>query len=202
MEQGQREWQTWCRGLAEGDNQVAAEFWNRYGGRLHRLAQKNLAGRLQQRLGPEDVVQSVCRTFFRRIKAGEFKFDDSDSLWRLLCAITLTKIRLNVRFHLRQKRGVDQEQSIEAASDYSRAPMHQLRAHEPSADELVEFEEQLENLLSGLDIEEQQMVELKLQHCTNHEIAQHLGCSERTVRRILKRIQSRLRQMLVEDLPA
>lgn len=201
MDKGEQEWKSWCRQLADGDNQVAADFWNRYGERLHRLAQKHLTGRLRQRLGPEDVVQSACRTFFRRIQEGEFTFEDSDSLWRLLCAITLTKVRMKARFHLRQKRSVGQERSIDTSSGDRHIPAQQLEAREPTVNELLEFEEQLENLLNGLDVEEQQLTELKLQQFTNHEIAQRMSCSERTVRRILKRVQSRLRQTLEEEPP-
>jgi DNA-directed RNA polymerase specialized sigma24 family protein len=39
-------------------------------------------------------------------------------------------------------------------------------------------------------------VDLKLQEHTNGEIAQKTGCSERTVRRIVQRVQSRLRDIL------
>ena len=43
--------------------------------------------------------------------------------------------------------------------------------------------DELARILSALDPEEQQMVDLKLQEHTNSEIAQQTGCSERTVRR-------------------
>ena len=46
--------------------------------------------------------------------------------------------------------------------------------------------------MASLDEEERRFVDLKLQQCTNLEVAARLGCSERTVRRILKRVQSRL----------
>ena len=41
---------------------------------------------------------------------------------------------------------------------------------------------------------EQQIVLLKLQRHTNEEIADQLACSERTVRRLLQRVQTRLTQ--------
>ncbi len=43
------------------------------------------------------------------------------------------------------------------------------------------------------------MVDLKLQEHTNEEAARLLGCSERTVRRILKRVQSRLTRAFEAD---
>jgi DNA-directed RNA polymerase specialized sigma24 family protein len=40
------------------------------------------------------------------------------------------------------------------------------------------------------------VVDLRLQECTMEEMAERLGCSERTIRRILKRVQARLAQAL------
>src|SRR5258708_3491121 len=102
-------WQRLIEGLRNGDRQVVQDFWDQYGGLLHKVADKHLADGMRRRVGPEDVVQSACRTFLRRAKCGEFQLEDSDGLWRLLCAITLTKIREQTRFHLRQRRGLDQE---------------------------------------------------------------------------------------------
>src|SRR2546422_11584999 len=115
MAEADDRWQRLIQGLRSGDAQVASEFWHQYGAHLHQIAQRHLAQGLRRRVGPEDVVQSACRTFLRRAKGGEFRLDDSEGLWRLLCAITLTKIREQARYHLRQKRGVNQEAQLEAA---------------------------------------------------------------------------------------
>jgi len=69
-------------------------------------------------------------------------------------------------------------------------------AKNPPVEVVIEFEDQLQQLLHGLDAEERQLVDLKLQQCTNEEVASQLGCSERTVRRMLKTVQSRLQRML------
>jgi hypothetical protein len=106
MPDGDR-WQRLIRGLRQGDRQIVQEFCAEYGEALERLAEK-----LRRRVGPEDVVQSVCRTFLRRARAGPFQFADSAALWRVLCAITLTKVREQIRFHLRQKRGLGQETNL------------------------------------------------------------------------------------------
>jgi hypothetical protein len=93
-------------GLRGGEQQAVVAFFNHYGPMLERLVERNLARGLRRRLGPEDVVQSACRTFLRRAEAGEFEITDSDSLWRLLCAIALTKVRQQARFHAQQKRNI------------------------------------------------------------------------------------------------
>jgi RNA polymerase sigma factor (sigma-70 family) len=194
----QRE-QSWVRQLVEGDERVVAEFWDRYGARLQRLADKHLASRLQRRLGPEDIVQSACRTFLRRAQRGEFHLSDVESLWRLMSVITLSKVRQKARYHSRDKRAIDREARRNADTDSQPGLEQYVSTGEPTPEEVAEFADQLEHLLSEMDEEEKQLVQLKLQNHTNLEIADHMGCSERTVRRILSRVKSRLRRTLEES---
>ena len=190
------DWDRVLEGLRAGDPVVLQDFWNRYGGMLHEVAEKHLAGGLRRRVGPEDVVQSACRTFFRRAQGGQFQLPDAESLWRLLCTITITKIREQARFHLRKRRGVDQEQPLAPTSGDESSASIGFAAPGPTPAQAAEFADQLQQLLSSLDDEEKQIVELKLQDCTNDEVAERLGSSERTVRRVMKRIQERLTRIL------
>src|SRR4029450_11721998 len=103
----------WLQALVAGDERTVADFWEQFGERLSRLAQRHLSPRLNRRVGADDVVQSVCRTFFRRARQGEFELADAEALWRLLCVITLTKCRLVARFHRRGRRGLDREQPLD-----------------------------------------------------------------------------------------
>src|SRR5260221_1863489 len=87
-------------GLRGGDGRAEREFWDQYGPALHRIADKQLPDKVRRRVGPEDVVQSACRTFLRRAQGGEFQLDDSEGLWPLFCAITLTQVPEQARVHL------------------------------------------------------------------------------------------------------
>jgi RNA polymerase sigma factor (sigma-70 family) len=194
MAEDDRQWETWVRDLAAGDTQVVQSFWDNYGARLQGLAAQFLTTRLYRRVDPEDIVQSVCRSFFTRARDGQFELTDRDSLWRLLCAITLTKVRQKARFHGRQKRSVHQEASL----DDTRFGGPGLSAAEPTPEEAAEFADQLQRILDALDEEERQIILLRLEQYTLDEIAQRQGCSERTVRRILKRVQSRVQKLLEE----
>src|SRR5262249_7477781 len=109
MVEGEEHWQRLIQGLRQGDAHAAQQFWDEYGEMLHRLADKPLGEGVRPRIGPEDVAQPACRTFLRRARGGEFQLPDSTSLWRLLCAITLTKVREQTRYHLRKRRSLDQE---------------------------------------------------------------------------------------------
>lgn len=182
--------QLWLRELVACDEEAMREFWERYGPGLTRIADRRLAPAIRRRVGADDVVQSACRTFVRRLRDGQFELTDTERLWSLLVAITLTKVRQHVRFHLRHRRNPGREQPIgEGRETDATAP---VPAPEPTPDEVVAFAEQLESLIDSMSDEEGDLVRLRLEGCTNDEAAERLGCSERTVRRLLKRVQTRL----------
>ena len=187
-------WDWLISGLRTGDPRAVGEFCKRYGPRLERLADGHLArGPLRRRVSPESVVQSACRTFLRRAGEGQFEVADPDGLWRLLCAITLTKVREQVRFHGQQKRQLGREVHPDGPDDrFAHEP-----GGEPSALDAVIFAETLEHVIASLqDDEERRVVELRLQDLGTQEAAAELGCSERTVRRILARVRARLEGVL------
>ena len=90
MTEEDESWHRLIQGLRTGDRQIMQEFWEAYGFALESLADKHVPAGLRRRFGPDDVVQSVCRTFLRRVRCGEFQVLGSENLWRLLCTITLT----------------------------------------------------------------------------------------------------------------
>lgn len=187
-------WDRLIVGLRKGDPQIVAEFCNSYGGLLQQVAENHLASRLRRRVEPEDVTQSVYRTFLRRVQAGEFQLPDSEALWRLLCVITLMKVRQQARFHFRKRRGIDREVPADSNPTDSDMPVFVPQAKGPTPAEAAELTDQLKFLLDCLDGQERRIVEIKLQDCTNDQVAAQLGCSERTVRRVLKNLQARLLQ--------
>jgi RNA polymerase sigma factor (sigma-70 family) len=154
-----------------------------------------------RRVGPDDVAQSVCRTFLRRAQIGEFEFADNKALWGILCAITLTKTRDQMRFHLRGKRGLNRE--VHPSDDDSIGGKSAFFNARPTTEatpaDAAEFADQFTRLIESLDDEGRLLVDLKLQQCTTPEIAERMGLSERTVRRILKRVQATLTRHF--DLP-
>src|SRR5437667_27679 len=67
------------------------------------------SARLAARFAAEDVVQSVCRSFFVRARDGEFTFTQSGSLWPLLAQIALNKLRRRCAHHQAARRTPDVE---------------------------------------------------------------------------------------------
>lgn len=181
------DWETLIDGVRAGDPAALGAFYRRYGPSLERLAARQIEPGMRRRFGPESIAQSVCRTFMDRARGDGYELADGDSLWRLLCAIALTKVRERARYHLRQRRGVQREVHGEAAGD----ALERSRAATPGPEEEAVFREQFQCLLDALDEEERRVLELRLEANSQQQIAEEMAVSERTVRRILKRIEER-----------
>jgi RNA polymerase sigma-70 factor (ECF subfamily) len=190
----------WVRRLAAGDEEIVREFWDRYAASLQRLAQSRMSPALQTRLGPEDVLVSVCRTFFRRARQGEFDVPGTDQLWRLLCGITLTKVRQHARFHYAERRTPKREAPIGDESGDVAHDGRRRRPPEPTPAEIAEFAEEMQRRFGALTDEEQALVQYRLEGLTQVEIAEKRQCSERTVRRLLDRVRVHWEQELERSL--
>src|SRR5262245_60853885 len=86
-------------GLHAGDPDAAALVFRRYAHRLIGLAATRLDRLIRQKAGPEDVVQSVFRSFFTRQRQGQFQLHGWDSLWDVLAAITVRKCHNRVEYY-------------------------------------------------------------------------------------------------------
>jgi RNA polymerase sigma factor (sigma-70 family) len=87
-----------------------------------------------------------------------------------------------------QRRGLDREVDLSGKVEAGFDPVDPR----PSPAEAAAFADELRHLVASLDDDERRLLDLKLRECTNLEVAARLGCSERTVHRLLKRVQARL----------
>ena len=181
----------WLDDLAEGKPEAVQEFWSNYGDSLQRVAERQIADWLRRRVDPEDVVQSACRTFFRRAGEGDFSLENKDDLWKLLLTITLNKVRMQARFHTRNRRSISKEQALPEEANLQPAEWDH-------AIEQVELADMLQVAFSE-DPERKHVLEMWLDGRTQNEIADEIGCSERTVRRIQERIRQDLDSFLSQD---
>jgi RNA polymerase sigma-70 factor, ECF subfamily len=169
-----------------GDQNAARQIVERYFDRMLMLARRRISQRLASRVDPEDIVQSVFRTFFVRLKDGQFVFQDQDDLCKLLMRITLHKTLRQVAFHKAAKRDPTME------TNQGQAHQEQLLTildKEPNAEATVTFLDQLEHFLDRLEPETRQIIEMRLQGYTNDEISQQLGIYDRKIRRAVERVR-------------
>lgn len=177
----------------KGEQAAATELFQRYAGRLIALARSQLSARLTHKVDPEDVVQSVYRSFFVESRQGRYQVDAGGDLWQLLVTITLHKVANLANHHGAQKRAASREQHFGSEDSLFGIGVPSL-AREPSPAEAVALTDQLEQVLKGMDAPQRRIVEMRLQGYNLDEIAAEVGCSLSTVRRVLRRIKDQLEQ--------
>nr|MBA3727126.1 hypothetical protein [Armatimonadota bacterium] len=68
-------------GIKTNDDAAARRIFVEYAQRLIGLAHVNLDRAVRQKMDPEDVVQSVFKSFFLRVCKGQFELANWDGLW-------------------------------------------------------------------------------------------------------------------------
>ncbi|MCA8997147.1 MAG: sigma-70 family RNA polymerase sigma factor [Planctomycetaceae bacterium] len=176
--------------VAGGDGEAARLLHEAYVSRLVGLARSRLSERLQQRVDPEDVVQSVFRSFFMRARDGQFTIGRGGEMWKLLAAITHTKVLKTVEYHTQQKRDPSRERPIQSRDAELRL------TQEPTEFEAIMLAEEVHEFMTGLDARRRMVFECRLKGMSIPKIAQQTGRSERTIRRYLNELQQSLQERL------
>ena len=178
------------RGIRSGNERAAEELFERYAQRLKALANRQMAREISGRIDPEDVTQSIFRTLFRRLQAGQYSVPQGDSIWRLMVTIALNKIRSVGAFHRAAKRDIRKS-----------APLDSPSGGHAADDELAVniLRMTIEELLSDLTDSQRQIVHLRLEGNTVAEISKGSGRSRRTVERTLQGFRQTLAETLSEE---
>jgi RNA polymerase sigma-70 factor, ECF subfamily len=184
--------------LRAGDQGAATEVFRRFAGRLVSLAHTELDARLRRKEDPEDVVQSVYRSFFSRYHAGQFEFATWDALWSLLTVITVRKCLDRTDYYLAKCRTVAGEAAASARGDEA-SGLCEAVDREPTPLEAAVLTETIDRMMRGLEADDRTIIELSLQGYSVPEIGGRLGLAERTVRRVRERIKKRLQRMQDEE---
>jgi len=185
--------------LRAGDQCAAAEVFDRFASRLIALARTRLHSRLRAKVDPEDVLQSVFRSFFVRQAEDKFTLRDWDSLWGVLVVITLRKCGRQVEWYGAKRRDVNQEMRLAGDAEDSTGTDWEAIAREPSPAEATMLAETVEHLMRGLNDRQQTITMLRLQGHTVREISQHVERTEQTVRRVLREVKDRLERAGLGD---
>lgn len=180
--------------LRTGDNDAATQVFNRFANRLIALARSRMDPRIRQKVDPEDVLQSVFQSFFARHAEGQMDLESWDSLWALLVVITVRKCGRRAEYFHAARRDVQREKSVQPPADESGSD-YEISAGEPTPSEAAMLTETVEQLMKRLDSRQRQILTLSLQGWPIPEISAQVGCTERTVYRLLERIKQWLEEM-------
>lgn len=179
------------RQFRQGEGDAATRLYLRYSARLQSLAAKQTSKQLAARFDPEDVVQSVFRTFFRRVTDGLYDVPPGEELWGLLLVLSLNKVRRLAKHHRAAKRDAEK-----TAGSETLAKMDEATSYDETS--LKTLELVVQELLEKLPEKHRPVVELRMQGHSVDQIAQKSGRAKRTVERILSEFKTTLGG-LIED---
>jgi RNA polymerase sigma-70 factor (ECF subfamily) len=175
-----------------GRGDAATALYLRYAQRLHALVTAQRGEDLAGRLDPDDVIQSVFRTFFRRAAQGQYDLPEGEDLWKLFLVIALYKVRDAGAFHRAEKRDVAR---TGAGDDLD------LAAPAAGRDEsaLVVLRMVIDDILARLPASHRRIVELRIEGHDVAAIARSVGRAKRSVERILQEFRERLGAEIRDD---
>ncbi len=144
--------------LRNRDDDAAASVFSRFTHRLIALARLHLDSRVRQKVDPEDVLQSVYRSFFLRCAEGRFDLNDWNDLWSLLVVITLRKCgRVRSHYHCARR---DVGAEIAEATGSEQGAVWDVLAAGPEPFDAVLLAELVERLQEGLSPRDRAIVAL------------------------------------------
>lgn len=177
------------RRFRQGQSDAATQLYLRYARRLRALAMRQFSPDLARRIDPDDIVQSVFRTFFRRAAAGQYSVPDRDELWKLFLVIALNKIRAAGAFHRAAKRDVRVTAGGEALERGDAASCD-------GAEALRVLEIVIGEVLDQLPPGHRAIVEQRIEGCEVAEIAVRAGRAKRSVERVLQEFRKQLAESI------
>ncbi len=181
--------------LHTSDSTAAGDLFQRFAERLLGVARVQIAARLRHKVEPEDVVQSVFKSFF--LKTDRLEISNWDSLWGLLTLITVRKCIKHIEREQAARRDARREISLTTKNNDE----WPLVDREPLPEEGAMLAELMEEMLAEFDPDDGAVLEMSLQGHGAVEISARLGRAERTVRRLREQaktsLQSRLESTLV-----
>jgi RNA polymerase sigma-70 factor (ECF subfamily) len=169
-----------------GSESAARELFDRYCEILLTLARRRIGQRMNSRVDPEDVVQSVFRTFFTRTRNDQFTFERENDLSKLLSRLTVHKVLRQIAFHRAAKRNPELEAGHGPDADEL---LQQLAGAEPTPEVQIALLDEYERFIRQLPEFDRKVLEMRLQGHSTTEIAAELKSYDRKIRRVIERIE-------------
>lgn len=181
-----------------GDQDAAAQLYERYQRKLLPLVASHLSEKLRQRLDADDLVQSIFKSAFRVTKEGQTQFSDDTGFWKWLVTVALNKTFKRIERETADMRDPGREISPQADGDDYLAD---CLSRQPTGEQVVVLADLLENILHRLDDDQKQVLLLRLEGFTQKEIAAKLDVCDKTVQRRFDTIREAASAVLGEPAP-
>jgi RNA polymerase sigma-70 factor (ECF subfamily) len=157
----------------------------RYGHHILRVVRRKLTKKMRTRFDSADFVQDVWASFFAdpHLRSA---YQRPEALVQLLASMAHKKVTDEFRRQLEtQKRDLNREHSLDSGLAFQGGDVADPR---PSPSRLISAKEQWNRLLQSQPDRYQRLLVMLGQGDSPAEIARQLGLNEKTVRRLVRRI--------------
>ena len=173
--------------IRRGEEDAARELLTRYEAQVRLVVRRQLPKLLRTRFDSLDFLQSVWGSFFRRVQGGVDELEDPRNLVAFLARAARNKVIDEYRRAASLKGDLRREEPL--CDDEGRP--RDLAAHLDTASQVAEANETIGRMRELLPDDRREIVDLKAQGLSSKEIGEHLGLSERTVRRVIEDLRRR-----------
>jgi RNA polymerase sigma factor (sigma-70 family) len=172
--------------IRDGDDDAARELLQRYEAKVRLVVRRQLPRLLRSRFDSLDFVQSIWKSFFRRIKTSPTALEDAENLVGFLARAARNKVIDEYRRASSHKQDMRREESMWEGTE-----PRELPDNCDTPREVAEANEALRRLREMVPESRRMIFDLKAEGLTAIEIATRLGLSERTVRRVIENLRHR-----------
>jgi RNA polymerase sigma-70 factor (ECF subfamily) len=168
-----------------GSQEAAWELIERYGPHIQRAVRRRLHASLRSKFDSIDFVQSVWASFFTS-RNQAVQFDTPESLIAFLAALARNKVVDEFRRRVQtEKHDITRERALHEDIDVS---PESVPGPEATPSQVAVARERWNRLVDQQPEHYRQIIQLRFEGKTQEEIAREIGVNERTVRKILERL--------------
>ena len=182
----------WLAAAADGDAEAQGKIWDKFESEIREVAGDCLGAISRSDSDEEDIIVRVMKSLFMRLEDGRLRRPaHRGELHNLLFSMTKKKSAEVVRAKTAKKR------QLPRVGDTSQLDeLDQHSSNESSPFDLIAEAEAITKLVAALPTDVlKQTAMLRITGATHAEIAQELGCTERTIELRMKRIREIARQL-------
>jgi RNA polymerase sigma factor (sigma-70 family) len=157
-----------------------------YSHHIRRVVRKKLHQKIRSKFDSDDFAQAVWASFFA-LQPTQHDFTDPDRLLAFLVNMARNKVIDAIRQRFQSlKYDVNREHSLDGSAAYKAAA---LPARQPTPSQVVAAREEWDLLRARLEPRDQRILDLRLEGYTYGQIAEQVGVDEKTVRRVLQKLE-------------
>jgi RNA polymerase sigma factor (sigma-70 family) len=183
--------------VRQGSPEASRELYDRYGHHILHVVRRRLHSRLRPKFDSLDFVQDVWASFFAATKAvppasdgaaeAGTRFESPSALAAFLAKVARNKVAEAFRTRLgRTKYNLNRENSLDGSAAFQGK---KLRGPDPTGSQVAVAKETYDRLANDQPSHHRRILELLHQGCKHGEIAEKLGVNEKTIRRLVRKLQ-------------